>query len=436
MQQFIHSFIHTNIKLQKQETMPVHFEIRIDGSAVIESLDILRQQWKDYLLSRSTATRIDATTFLQAPQHLYYGGDSTIHTEGNTVSQIMVAGTSFQVHVFLLSNEEPAMEELEPSEGGGGGDQEWTAACENWTLPHSSLHSSWEALIMKGSTKQQLLNFATSALLFADQHVSGHLVHWNRLLLLHGPPGTGKTSLCRALAQKLAIRMNRRFSKTCLLEIHSHSLFSKWFSTSGKLIQKLFDLIQEMLQEDPSRLVCVLMDEIESLASNRSAAASSSAEPTDAMRAVNSLLTGLDRLRHFPNVLVLATTNLTQSVDTAFLDRADWKVYIGPPCLEARCAMLQSSLDELQRVGIIAVVDDAENDTVTTLSKQRLLSLALLADGLSGRSLRRLPLQAHALLASSMVEEDSPIAMSVFLNGMEQAIRMELESLKLAQNRP
>ena len=54
-------------------------------------------------------------------------------------------------------------------------------------------------------------------------------------VLLHGPPGTGKTTLCKALAQKAFIRSSDRYRAGVLLDINAHSLFSKWFSESGKV---------------------------------------------------------------------------------------------------------------------------------------------------------------------------------------------------------
>lgn len=46
-----------------------------------------------------------------------------------------------------------------------------------------------------------------------------------------------------------------------LIEINSHSLFSKWFSESGKLVQKLFDQVHEYL-DDPGCLVIVMIGAI------------------------------------------------------------------------------------------------------------------------------------------------------------------------------
>lgn len=49
-----------------------------------------------------------------------------------------------------------------------------------------------------------------------------------------------------------------RYRHGKLLEINSHSLFSKWFSESGKMVQKLFNEIWTMV-EDPDVFVCLLI---------------------------------------------------------------------------------------------------------------------------------------------------------------------------------
>jgi pachytene checkpoint protein 2 len=80
--------------------------------------------------------------------------------------------------------------------------------------------------------------------------------------------GTGKTSLCKALAQKMSVRLSHRYKNSVLVEINSHSLFSKWFSESGKLVMKLFGKIKELV-DDENTFVCVLIDEVESLSAAR-----------------------------------------------------------------------------------------------------------------------------------------------------------------------
>jgi hypothetical protein len=436
--------------VKEQEKSVIHVEIAIHPSTPAP-LQQLSRQWQGFFEQQDCITSdvSTASQYLlsslqgevsievqQDQQQLSEDGTAAITAASTSVQPLPTSDCQFHVHTFQLSTEEAMVEELEPT----GGDEEWTPACENLPLPHATLSGLWESLIFQGSVQRDLLEFSRSALLFADRAVSGHIVHWNRMLLLNGPPGTGKTSLCRALAQKLSIRMNDRFPRACLLEIHSHSLFSKWFSTSGKLVNRLFTMVRDMVQDDPDCLVCVLIDEIESLAGNR---AGLTGEPSDALRAVNSLLTSLDRLRTFSNVLILATTNLTASVDPAFLDRADMKVYIGLPCCEARYEILRSCMHELVRVGIIRDIMEEEIASLSLLtpdllqpykeattketanSKSALLvSLAMKAEGCSGRSLRRLPLQAHALF----VRKEN-VLMDEFLIGLSKAIDSELKAM-------
>ncbi len=101
--------------------------------------------------------------------------------------------------------------------------------------------------------------------------------------MLYGPPGTGKTSLCRALAQQVSIRLGNIFPLCKLVEFDAHSMFSQYFGESGKVVNRIFDMIESMLDEDENALVCVFIDEIESLAGKRQHSGSSH-EPQDSLR--------------------------------------------------------------------------------------------------------------------------------------------------------
>ncbi len=85
-------------------------------------------------------------------------------------------------------------------------------------------------------------------------------------------------------------------------------------------MQKMFQRLHEMI-DDPNALVCVLIDEVESLTASRSSAFRG-AEPSDAIRVVNALLTQLDQIRRHHNVLILTTSNITGAIDVAFIDRS------------------------------------------------------------------------------------------------------------------
>lgn len=327
-------------------------------------------------------------------------------------------------------------------------------------LPHESLHPLWSSLILPQPLKQTLLSYATTAIFFAQKEVSPHVINWNRMIMLHGPPGNGKTSLCKALANKISIKMIETNSSSSsqhdlknaiLLSVHSHSLVGKKSNGSGKLVSKLLDNIRQLVQDEgETTLFFILLDDVESLATKRSSNVTidqTSGAELDAVRVVNALLAGLDELQHFTNVLTLTTSNVTSIVDDAFLDRADLKMHIGVPTLEATYEIFKSCIDELIRVGIIFYKHKKGSEkqlaTSPLLSFQTLIQLTHgsrnedaniqslklkkcgeLATGMSGRTLRKLPFQSHVLY----LETRQQVTIHTFLDALMQGIQHEQQS--------
>jgi pachytene checkpoint protein 2 len=250
-------------------------------------------------------------------------------------------------------------------------------------LPADHHEGPWESIVTPPGLKDRLLGTAL-LLLRHGRSLSQLNGAPHGLVLLSGPPGTGKTTLCQGLAQKVALALSQR-GATTFVEIDPHAFPSDMLGEGPRAVQKLFsDTLPELAARRPHTIV--LVDEIEALAVRRSAA-SFETNPVDVHRATDALLSGLDTLRKTsPQVLVLGTTNFDAAVDEAFLDRADLSLRLGLPDEPTIAEILRQTIHESAMVfpGMNALVGDDE--LVSDLAKRCV--------GLDGRRVRKLLLRA------------------------------------------
>jgi transitional endoplasmic reticulum ATPase len=146
-------------------------------------------------------------------------------------------------------------------------------------------------------------------------------------ILLHGPSGTGKTMLAKAVATE---------SEANFISVKGPELMSKWVGESEKGVREIF---RRARQASP----CVIFfDEIDSIAPTRGGGMEGGVH-SSAERMVSQLLTEMDGIQEIHEVVVLAATNRIDMIDTALLrpGRFDKIVYVPNPDVKARQKILE-----------------------------------------------------------------------------------------------
>ncbi|WP_299237398.1 proteasome-activating nucleotidase Pan1 [Natronomonas sp.] len=181
-------------------------------------------------------------------------------------------------------------------------------------------------------------------------------------VLLHGPPGTGKTMLAKAVANQ---------TDATFIKMAGSELVHKFIGEGAKLVRDLFELAR---QQEPA---VVFIDEIDAIAAKRTESKTSG--DAEVQRTMMQLLSEMDGFEDRGQISIIAATNRFDMLDRAILrpGRFDRLIEVPKPDAEGREIIFRIHTREMN---LDSEVDFAE--------------LAELADDASGADIKAICTEA------------------------------------------
>lgn len=194
-------------------------------------------------------------------------------------------------------------------------------------VPPEKINVTWENIAGLETLIEELRETVILPIQRRELFADSQLTQPPKGVLLHGPPGCGKTLIAKATAKEAG---------TCFINLDVSSLTDKWYGESQKLASAVFTLAAKL------QPCIVFIDEIDSFLRARN---STDHEATAMMKA--QFMSFWDGLITDPNstVIIMGATNRPQDLDRAILRRMPATFHVPMPNVAQRMQILQLILE-------------------------------------------------------------------------------------------